>query len=148
MADSWSKREREKKKQQQKKDKEEKKLEKKSSGKSGTSLDDMMAYVDEYGNISNTPPDPNKKKVEVKLEDIQIGVPKWEATAEEGPRTGIVSFFNESKGYGFIKDLNTQESIFVHANGLTEQIKENNKVSFEIEMTHKGPSAIQVKLVK
>jgi cold shock CspA family protein len=148
MADSWSKREREKKKQQQKKDKAEKKLEKKSGTKSGSSLDDMMAYVDEYGNISNTPPDPNKKKVEVKLEDIQIGVPKWEAAIEEGPRTGIVSFFNESKGYGFIKDLNTQESIFVHANGLTEQIKENNKVSFEIEMTHKGPSAIQVKLVK
>ena len=148
MADSWSKREREKKKQQQKKDKAEKKLEKKSGTKSGSSLDDMMAYVDEYGNISNTPPDPNKKKVEVKLEDIQIGVPKWEAAIEEGPRIGIVSFFNESKGYGFIKDLNTQESIFVHANGLTEQIKENNKVSFEIEMTHKGPSAIQVKLVK
>ena len=148
MADSWSKREREKKKQQQKKDKAEKKLEKKSGTKSGSSLDDMMAYVDEYGNISNTPPDPNKKKVEVKLEDIQIGVPKWEAAIEEGPRTGIVSFFNESKGYGFIKDLNTQESILVHAKGLTEQIKENNKVSFEIEMTHKGPSAIQVKLVK
>lgn len=148
MADSWSKREREKKKQQQKKDKEEKKLEKKSGGKSGSSLDDMMAYVDENGNISNTPPDPNRKKVEVKLEDIQIGVPKWEAAVEEGPRTGIVSFFNESKGYGFIKDLNSQESIFVHANGLTEQIKENNKVSFEVEMTHKGPSAIQVKLVK
>jgi cold shock CspA family protein len=61
-------------------------------------------------------------------------------------RKGIVTFFNDSKGYGFIKDSETQESIFVHANGLLDPIKDNNKVTFEVEMGHKGPNAVKVKL--
>ena len=63
-------------------------------------------------------------------------------------RKGIVTFFNDSKGYGFIKDLETQDSIFVHINALTEAIKENNKVTFEVEMGPKGANATNVKLVK
>lgn len=145
MADSWNKKEREKKKQQSKKEKEERKLERKEGSKS-TSLEDMMAYIDENGNISSTPPDRSKIK-EVKLEDIEIGVPKHVAAdPADLIRTGIVTFFNESKGYGFIKDLQSQESVFVHVNSLKEAIKENNKVNFEIEMTHKGASAVNVKL--
>ena len=62
-------------------------------------------------------------------------------------RKGIVTFFNDSKGYGFIKDLETQDSIFVHINALIDPIKENNKVSFEVEMGQKGPNAVRVKLV-
>jgi cold shock CspA family protein len=62
-------------------------------------------------------------------------------------RKGIVTFFNDSKGYGFIKDMETQESVFVHVNGLVESIKENNKVTFEVEMGQKGPNAVNVKLV-
>jgi len=53
-----------------------------------------------------------------------------------------------SKGYGFIRDMETQESVFVHANNLLEPIKENNLVSFEKGMGQKGPTAIQVKLIK
>ncbi len=63
-------------------------------------------------------------------------------------RKGIVTFFNDSKGYGFIKDLETQESVFVHINSLTEPIKENNKVIFEVEMGPKGANAVRVKLAK
>ena len=59
--------------------------------------------------------------------------------------TGTVKFFNEAKGYGFIKDLKTQESFFVHINSLTEALKENNKVTFELEMGPKGPNAVRVK---
>ena len=118
MADTWNKKEREKKKQQNKKDKAERKQERKDSSK-GKSLNDMLAYVDENGNISDTPPDLSKVK-KVKLEDIEIGVPKH---VEQDPadliRTGIVTFFNESKGYGFIKDLANGESIFVHVNSLS-----------------------------
>jgi cold shock CspA family protein len=61
-------------------------------------------------------------------------------------RKGVISFFNESKGYGFIKDLKNQASVFVHINGLLEQVKENDKVTFEIEMTHKGASATKVQI--
>jgi len=147
--ETWNKKEREKKKQKLRKEKEERKQERKELAKEqgGKSFDDMIAYVDENGNFSSTPPDPKKRQV--RLEDIEIGVPKQVASdPTDGIREGIVTFFNESKGFGFIVDQETKESIFVHANGLIDQIKENNRVSFEVEMGHKGPNAIGVKLVK
>lgn len=146
MAETWSKKEREKKKQQNKKEKAERKQERKENSKSGKSLDDMLAYVDENGNFSSTPPDP-RKKVKINVEDIEIGVRKQ---ADIDPadliRKGIVTFFNESKGYGFIKDKETQESIFVHINSLLEPVKEHSKVTFEVEMGPKGANAVNVKL--
>jgi len=143
--ETFSKKEKEKLRLKKQKEKEEKKEERKANAVRGQSLDDMLAYVDENGNITSTPPDPTKRKA-IRTEDIQIGVSKQEdINPQDAIRTGIVSFFNESKGYGFIKDLQTQESIFVHLTGLTEPIKENNKVTFEIEMTPKGASAIGVK---
>lgn len=144
--ETWNKKETEKKKQKKRKDKEQKKEDRKAHAKDGSNLEDMLAYVDENGNISSTPPDPTKKQ-RIREEDIQIGVPKQENVKMEVVRTGIVTFFNDSKGYGFIKDQETQESIFVHINGLIDPIKENNKVNFEIEMGHKGPNAVKVKLV-
>lgn len=85
----------------------------------------------------------------VNAEDIEIGVPKQKpVNPEDLIRQGIVTFFNDAKGYGFIKDLATQESVFVHINSLSEPIKENNKVSFEVEMGPKGAIAANVKLVK
>jgi cold shock CspA family protein len=144
--ETWNKKETEKKRLKKKQEKEEKKLEKKSNPKSGSSLDDMIAYVDEFGNITSTPPDPNKKKTVIREEDIVLGVPKHEAIIEEAVRKGIVTNFNDSKGYGFIKDLKSQESIFVHANGLINQIKEGDKVTFEIQMGPKGPNAVEVKI--
>jgi cold shock CspA family protein len=144
--ETWNKKEREKKKQKEKKDKEERKQERKENAKEGKSFDDMLAYVDENGNISSTPPDP-RRRVSIKAEDIEIGVPKQKAfDPADLIRKGTVTFFNESKGYGFIKDQVTQESIFVHANGLLEQIKENSKVMYEVEMGAKGPNAVKVKL--
>ena len=108
----------------------------------------MLAYIDENGNLSSKPPDP-RKKITINAEDIEIGVPKQgPVNPEDLIRTGIVTFFNDAKGYGFIKDLETQESVFVHINSLSEPIKENNKVSFEVEMGPKGANAVNVKMVK
>src|SRR5688572_4438238 len=118
--ETFNKKENEKKRAKKKQDKEQKKEERKANAAKGQSLDDMMAYVDENGNISSTPPDPTKKKKVINQEDIQIGVPKQEDLAPvDTVRKGTVTFFNDSKGYGFIKDHETQESIFVHVNGLT-----------------------------
>jgi cold shock CspA family protein len=131
-------------KEKKRKEKEKKRIERKEKGSS--SLDDMIAYVDEFGNITSTPPDLTQKKA-VNVEDILISVPKsLESDTKETIRTGIVSFFNDSKGYGFIKDVVTQESIFVHINGLVDSIKENNKVTFEVEKGPKGLNAVNVKL--
>lgn len=148
MAETWNKKEREKKKQKQKKDKAEKKLERKENNKGGEGMESMMAYLDENGNLSSTPPDP-RKKITINAEDIEIGVPRQEAmNPDDLIRSGTVTFFNHDKGYGFIKDSQTQESIFVHINSTTDTLNENNKVSFEIEMGPKGSNAVNVKLVK
>ena len=135
-------------KKKQKQDKAEKMQERKENAKKGKSLDDMMAYVDENGNLSSTPPD-HRRRVEIKAEDIEIGVPKYvPPTKEELTRNGKITFFNHEKGFGFIKDMVSQESIFVHVNNLSgNSVRENDKVSFEIEMGQRGPSAVNVKLL-
>ena len=61
--------------------------------------------------------------------------------------TGTVKFFNESKGYGFIKDENTNQEIFVHVTGLDEKVRENDKVSFTITEGKKGVNAVNVKKI-
>ena len=147
MAETWNKKEREKKKRQLKKEKQERRQERKENSKLGHDPESMYAYLDENGNLSSKPPDP-KKKIEIKVEDIEIGVPKHEDNPEDRIRTGTVTFFNNDKGYGFIKDQETQQSVFVHINSLSEPVKENNKVSFEVEMGPKGANAINVKLIK
>lgn len=62
-------------------------------------------------------------------------------------KTGIVKFFNGSKGYGFIKVDDTGEEIFVHATGLIDQIRENDKVSFDVADGKKGLNATNVKKI-
>jgi cold shock protein len=59
--------------------------------------------------------------------------------------TGTVKFFNESKGYGFIKDENSNQEIFVHVTGLDEKVRENDKVSYNIVEGKKGVNAVNVK---
>jgi cold shock CspA family protein len=139
--DTWNKKEMEKKRLKKRQDKEQKKEERKANAKEGTSFDDMIAYVDENGNLTSTPPTGIRKQT--KAEDIQIGIPKRVDVEMDVIRKGIVTFFNDAKGYGFIKDSETQESIFVHVNGLIDPIKDNNKVTFEVEMGHKGLQTVK-----
>lgn len=147
--ETWNKKETEKKKQQKRKEKEQKKEDRKANAKESTSFEEMMAYVDEYGNITSTPPDPTKK-IAIREQDIEIGVPRNRNVdqQEDTLRKGVVTFFNESKGFGFIRDMKTQESVFVHVKSLTESIKENNRVTFEVEMGPKGANAVNVKVVR
>jgi cold shock CspA family protein len=56
--------------------------------------------------------------------------------------------FKTDKGYGFIKNLDTQDSYFFHINSLIDPVKENNKVSFEVEKGPKGLSAVNVRVVR
>jgi cold shock CspA family protein len=105
----------------------------------------MFAYVDAFGNIVSTPPDPQSRQ-EVNLEDIQISTSKKEDMEPEDPRrTGTVTFYNESKGYGFIKDHVSQQSVFFHVKDVEIQVRENDKVAFETERGLKGLNAVKVK---
>jgi cold shock CspA family protein len=143
--ETFNKKEKEKKRLKKRKEKQEKKEERKSNATSGD-LEDMIAYVDEDGNITDTPPDPTIKKKKIDAKSIEIGVPKRE-DVEETVRKGRIEFFNDSKGYGFIKELETQEKFFVHVHGLLEEVRENDKVSFELERGLKGMNAVKVKKI-
>ncbi|MBE7174885.1 MAG: cold shock domain-containing protein [Mucilaginibacter polytrichastri] len=145
---TFSKKEKEKKKQQKKNEKEQKREERKANTVSGKGLDAMLAYVDEFGNITDTPPD-QQKRTEIDVESIQIGVARQE-DPEPGDliRRGTVAFFNTSKGFGFIRDHETQESLFVHINALRQPVQEGDKVTFETEKGPKGLNAVNVELSK
>lgn len=148
MSETWNKKERERNKQQKKKEKLEKRQERKLSNTGTHDLESMLAYVDENGNLSSKPMDP-RKKVTINAEDIDISIPRQsELNPEDLNQVGVVTLFKTDKGYGFIKNLQTQESYFFHVNSLIDEVKENNKVSFEVEKGPKGLSAVNVKVVR
>jgi cold shock CspA family protein len=143
--ETFNKKEKEKKRLKKRQEKQAKREERKSKPKV-SGFEDMIAYVDEYGNLTDTPPDLTKKKKPIKAEDIELGVPKRENEDEvDAVRMGKVEFFNNEKGYGFIKENETNEKYFVHVSSLTEEIIENDKVSFELEQGPKGLNAVRVK---
>ena len=136
------KRENEKKGLARRAEKQKRKEEKKLSPKAN-SLDDMIAYVDENGMITSTPPTENIKKEEIKQEEIVISTPKKE---KEVPTVmkGRVEFFNTSKGFGFIKDLSGTEKYFFHVNNVMADISENDIVTFDLERGIKGMNAVNI----
>lgn len=145
--ETFNKKEKEKKRLKKKEDKQQKKEDRKANSDKGKSFEDMLAYVDENGMLTSTPPDPKKKRV-FKVEDIQIGVSRQEPIdPADLIRKGTITFFNDSKGYGFIKDSENGDSVFVHINALSGPVKENDKVTFETEHGPKGLNAVNVKLI-
>jgi cold shock CspA family protein len=141
---TFGKREKEKDKIKKRQEKEEKKQERKANSRNGNNLDEMMAFIDENGNISNTPPDRSKFR-ETKLEDIAIGVEQKQDDYDLQPqRTGTVIKFNDEKGFGFIKDSTTSDEIFVHSTDINGRLQQNDKVSFEVEYGPKGLKAVRV----
>ena len=113
-----------------------------------TSMDDMIAYVDQHGVITDEPVDPGMKS-EIKLEDIEVSVPKGNPKEDEDPvRKGTITFYNDSKGFGFIKDMETKQNVFFHANNVLGEVKEGNLVTYEVEMGQRGPVGVKVELSK
>jgi cold shock CspA family protein len=145
--ETFNKKEVKNKKEKKRKEKEKKRLIRKETGKK-SSFDDMIAYVDEFGMISSTPPDPNKKII-IDVNSIELGSTKNDPLQKpDYIRKGVVTFFNDSKGFGFIRDMESKQSVFVHANNLQEKIKENNVVAFELGKGPKGATALNVRLFK
>lgn len=148
MAETFNKKERNKKKLQKRKEKEQRRDEKRMepSGKN-KSLEDMIAYVDENGNLSATPPDPQKAR-KVALEDIAIDTPRQAPPDPNVLPQGVVTYFDAAKGYGFISNTQTQERVFVHVNQLADSgisLATGNKVEY---MAQKGPRGLQAELVR
>ena len=61
---------------------------------------------------------------------------------------GVVKFFNNSKGFGFIKDEESNKEYFVHASGLIDEIRENDEVTFTLQEGKKGLNAVNVKIAQ
>lgn len=144
---TFNKIEKEKKRLKKRDDKQKKKVARKAESKENPQ-GIQFAYVDYNGNLTDTPPDPSMK-VKVDAESIELGIPKKEEREEEtNPiKQGKVSFFDTSKGFGFIIDSDSQEKHFVHVSGLIDTIQENDKVSFELEKGLKGMNAVRVKKI-
>lgn len=114
----------------------------KESGSKGI----QFAYVDHNGQLTDTPPDPTKK-IKIKAENITIGTPKMtEADKADSIKSGKVSFFDSSKGFGFIIDSKSQEKYFTHVSGIIDSVKLGDEVTFELEKGMKGMNAVRVRL--
>jgi cold shock CspA family protein len=134
-------------KQEQKRKQKEEKRANRRDGEKKSGYDDMIAYVDENGMISSTPPDP-EKKTDVALEDIVISSPRLTDDAESNTeRRGKLIQFNESRGFGFIKDLATGQTYFTHVSDFTGHINEGDNVSFSLSRGPRGEVAVEVKPV-
>ncbi len=140
MADSFNKKEREKKRRKKKQEKADRKRLRKEEGVKGPEF----MYVGEDGNLHATPPE---HKVTISAEEIDVSVPKQEKSeTPKFARNGVVKFFDTAKGYGFITDNASGESLFVHMDNLVDKIKQNDKVTFEVGSGPKGKIALKVKL--
>lgn len=145
--ETYNKKERTKKRLQRRKEKELRRDEKRLEGPAEPKgLDDMLAYVDENGNISLTPPDPKKMK-KVVAEEILVSTPKdSELEGANEPTRGEIIHFDSSKGYGFISDSMTKERIFYHISAIVgQELEVGDKVEYAAIKTPRGFQAETLK---
>lgn len=137
------KRDREKLKEQKRQEKQKRKEDRQSGGRS--TFEDMIAYVDENGILHSTPQEKSKEEIDASL--IAVSVMKKEEI-EFVPLTGRVEFFNNSKGYGFVKDSNNIDKYFFHFKAAPAAIAEGDHVTFELEHGQRGLNAINIEIIK
>jgi Cold shock proteins len=145
-SNSFNKKEVEKNKRQKKKEKQQRREDRKQH--QASSFEDMIAYVDENGVITDVPPKPTSKKDEIELEDIEISTPKKGEVEKAGDPTGRVDFFDETRGFGFIKEKDSINKYFFHKSNAEIGIKEDHIVTFRLERGPKGMNAVDVKVLK
>jgi cold shock CspA family protein len=144
--ETFNKKEKEKKRKKKLEDKKEKAAERKANSGKGKGLEDMMAYVDENGNITSSKPKSTQPKM-IELADVPIATPKKVEDAEDPLKSGVISFYNTSKGFGFIRNAKSGENIFFHVNQLSYPAQENDKVNYLTEKGPKGLIAIKINKV-
>jgi len=143
--DTFNKKEVRNKQLKKRKDKEKKRVERKETDKR-SGFENMLAWVDENGNICSSPPDKSNKE-EVKLEDIEISVPKGGSVKTSLKFRGKLNNYDSTKGFGFITCSNLDNSVFIHSNDCQCELTVGCKVEFETEMGPKGLKAINVVLI-
>jgi cold shock CspA family protein len=144
-SNSFHKKDIEKSKQQKKKEKLQRKEERRQQGTS--SFEDMIAYVDANGIIVDEPP-LHTRKDEIAIEDIEVSIPRSEEVEEAGEPTGRVDFYDEGRGFGFIKEKGSVNKYFFHKSNAEPGIQEDNMVTFRLERGPKGMNAVDVKVIR
>ena len=135
---TFRKKELAKKKQQKKQEKVERRELNKMNNDKGKTLEDMFVYVDEFGNLSNEPPE---KKYEFKEEHL---IPP--AEREQEFRHGKVSYYNEVGRYGFIRDNLTKDSVYFNDSLIGTTLDIDQRVKYKYVRTHKGNQVSEVEL--
>lgn len=135
MADSFSKKEGNKKKAKKKQDKVLRREDRKVNNNKGKSLEDMIIYVDKNGNFTSIPP-----HLQVEEDLISRNINSNETSEIH---SGIINFLHE-KGYGFITEDKTRDSIFFNYDLNSFPFKKNDRVSYIKESSQKGFKAIQI----
>ncbi|VTR54019.1 cold-shock protein [Sphingobacterium thalpophilum] len=130
---TFNKKEREKKKMLKKQHKIEKKEFNKTNNDKGKSLEEMFAYVDEYGNISDRPP---VKLSETERANLSV--------AQDTYSLGKVVHYNETSGYGFIRDNETQQSVYFNDRLVGWKLQLNQKVRFKFKTAKQGAQVTEV----
>jgi cold shock CspA family protein len=145
-SETFNKREKEKKRIQKRKEKEQRKEERKADSKDTKSFEDMLAYVDENGNLTSTPPDQSKKRV-IREAEIDLTSRNKGGAASPYLNQGIVKYFDTTKGFGFIKNDQTSEELFFHHKSANFPIAQSDRVTYETEMGPKGLNAVRISKV-
>ena len=138
--ESFNKKEREKKRKKKKAEKRERREQRKQESKKSAEF----MYVDEFGNLSPTPPE-IKKSSEIKASDIKLSPEK--KSYDDRPkyvRSGVVKYIDSSRGYAFVKDNQSGDSYYAHPSELEQGIKLNDRVQFKEGKGPKGPIALKV----
>ncbi len=136
---TFKKKELAKRKQQKQQEKQEKREYNKSQNNKGKALEEMFAYVDEYGNISDTPPTQTYK---FKPEDLER--PK---ESEDEFLFGKVSYYNEVGHYGFIRDNESRETVYFNDTLAGKVLPLNQKVKYKYIRTKQGNQISEVELI-
>ncbi len=140
MAESSTKQEYTKKKIKKLKDKQLRREERKENNNKGKNLEDMIVYVDVNGHFTTVP-----QHLQNRDADLAKAKKAQESAARHNDDyTGIVNYISE-KGFGFITEDETGESVFFHIGQLTQTFEKNNKVTYKKELGAKGYQAVDLK---
>jgi len=138
---TFNKLEREKNKAKKREEKRKKMQARKEARERGDLKQEEFVYVDHLGNFTDTPPDPAEKE-EIKLESINLGATKNQDFDEK--IQGKVTFYDNEKGFGFIKNIISQESYFFHFSECKDTLAQGDKVEFDTVRGEKGLNAVKI----
>lgn len=136
---TFKKKERAKKKQQKKQEKLAKRVQKKDDNDKGKPLEDMLAYVDEYGNITTTPPEKRVANDNRQAPNSQVDYDEYSY--------GKVSYYNVNGHYGFIRDNQTRQTIYFNDRLVGRPLDLDQKVKYKSVRTRQGEQISEVELI-